>query len=238
MFKEDKQNKIFGRRKGKNLSNLQKKNLNKYLKDFSIFSNDNGNIDKLKKINPYNLFHDLKTMDIRLEIGFGMGDFLFEKALSCPKVGFIGCEIFENGVASLLNRIIKFKISNLRIHFGNCLDLIYNLNYSTLNEIYVLFPDPWPKNKHKKRRFFNEKNAFYLCSLLKINGTIKIATDIDDYAAQILGIMEKKKNFDFINSNFFQSEINNKIKFNTKYEKKAIDSGRNTNYFIFKKKYE
>jgi hypothetical protein len=50
--------------------------------------------------------------------------------------------------------------------------------------------------------------------------------------------MEKKKNFDFINSNFFQSEINNKIKFNTKYEKKAIDSGRNTNYFIFKKKYE
>ncbi len=132
-----------------------------------------------------------------------MGDFLFEKALSCPKVGFIGCEIFENGVASLLNRIIKFKISNIRIHFGNCLDLIYNLNYSTLNEIYVLFPDPWPKNKHKKRRFFNEKNAFYLCSLLKINGTIKIATDIDDYAAQILRIMEKKKNFDFINSNFF-----------------------------------
>ena len=138
MFKEDKQNKIFGRRKGKNLSNLQKKNLNKYLKDFSIFSNDNDNIDKLKKINPYNLFQDLKTMDIRLEIGFGMGDFLFDKALSCPKVGFIGCEIFENGVASLLNRIIKFKISNLRIHFGNCLDLIYNLNLSTLNEIYVL----------------------------------------------------------------------------------------------------
>ena len=78
MFKEDKQNKIFGRRKGKNLSNLQKKNLNRYLKDFSIFSNDNDNIDKLKNINPYNLFHDLKTMDIRLEIGFGMGDFLFD----------------------------------------------------------------------------------------------------------------------------------------------------------------
>ena len=94
MFKEDKQNKIFGRRKGKNLSNLQKKNLNRYLKDFSIFSNDNDNIDKLKKINPYNLFHELKTKDIRLEIGFGMGDFLFDKALSCPKVGFIGCEIY------------------------------------------------------------------------------------------------------------------------------------------------
>ena len=55
--------------------------------------------------------------------------------------------------------------------------------------------------------------------LLKINGTIKIATDIDDYAAQILRIMEKKKNFDFINSNFFQSETNNKIKFNLLYDK-------------------
>ena len=238
MFEENKQNKIFGRRKGKNLSNLQKENLNKYLNDFSIFPSHNDNKAKFKKINPYNLFHDLKIMDIRLEIGFGMGDFLFDKALSFPNVGFIGCEIFENGVASLLNKIIKFKISNLRIHFGNCLDLIYNLNYSTLNEIYVLFPDPWPKNKHKKRRFFNANNAFYLCSLLKKNGTIKIATDIDDYATQILGIMEKKKNFDFINSNFFQSEINNERKFNTKYGKKAIDSGRNTNYFIFKKKYE
>ncbi len=238
MFKEEKQNKIFGRRKGKKLSNLQQKNLNKYLNDFSIFPNDNQNKAKLKKINPYNLFHDLKIMDIRLEIGFGMGDFLFEKALSLPNVGFIGCEIFENGVASLLNKIIKYKISNLRIHFGNCLDLIYNLNLSTLNEIYVLFPDPWPKNKHKKRRFFNENNAFYLCSLLEKNGTINIATDIDDYAAQILGIMKKKKNFDLINSNLFQNEISNTRNFNTKYEKKAIDSGRNTNYLIFKKKYE
>ena len=234
MFKEEKQNKIFGRRKGKKLSNLQQKNLDKYLNDFSIFPNDNENIAKLRKINPYNLFHDLKIMDIRLEIGFGMGDFLFDKALSCPNVGFIGCEIFENGVASLLNKIIKYKISNLRIHFGNCLDLIYNLNLSTLNEIYVLFPE----NKHKKRRFFNENNALYLCSLLKKNGTINIATDIDDYAAQIIGIMKKKKNFDLINSNLIQSKIANTKNFNTKYEKKAIDSGRNTNYLIFKKTYE
>ena len=72
----------------------------------------------------------------------------------------------------------------------------------------------------------------------KKNGTIKIATDIDDYAAQILGIMKKKKNFDLINSNLIQSKIANRKNFNTKYEKKAIDSGRNTNYLIFKKTYE
>ena len=236
MTEEGKQHKIFGRRKGKSLSNLQKEYFNNYINDFSIFkTNDDGALN-LRKINPKELFDGVE--DIRLEIGFGMGDFLFEKALAYPNVGFVGCEVFENGVASLLAKIIKFKINNIRIHFGNCLDLIHNFNYSALNKIYILFPDPWHKTKHKKRRFFNEKNAFYLCSLLKKNGTIKIATDIDDYAAQIFGIMEKKKNFDFINSNFFQSEINNKIKFNTKYEKKAIDSGRNTNYLIFKKKYE
>ena len=70
------------------------------------------------------------------------------------------------------------------------------------------------------------------------NGTINIATDIDEYAAQILGIMEKKKNFDLINSNLFQSKIANTWNFNTKYEKKAKDSGQKTNYLIFKKKYE
>ena len=73
---------------------------------------------------------------------------------------------------------------------------------------------------------------------IKKNGTINIATDIDDYAAQILGIMKKKKDFDLINSNLSQSKIANTRNFNTKYEKKAIDSGRNTNYLIFKKKYE
>mgnify|MGYP003313588153 CR=1 FL=1 len=57
-----------------------------------------------------------------------MGDFLFEKALAHPNVGFVGCEVFENGVASLLAKIIKFRISNIRIHFGNCLDLIHNFN--------------------------------------------------------------------------------------------------------------
>ena len=73
---------------------------------------------------------------------------------------------------------------------------------------------------------------------IKKNGTMNIATDIDDYATQILRIMEKKKNFDLINSNLLQSKIANTRNFNTKYEKKAIDSGRNTNYLIFKKKYE
>ena len=165
-----------------------------------------------------------------------MGDFLFEKALAHPNVGFVGCAVFENGVASLLAKIIKFRIKNIRIHFGNCLDLIHNFNCLTLNKIYILFPDPWPKNKHKKRRFFNENNSTYLCSLLKKNGTISIATDIEDYANQILGIMQSKNNFNFIDSNFFQTERKIKQNLDTKYQQKALKFGRKINYLNFKKK--
>ena len=73
---------------------------------------------------------------------------------------------------------------------------------------------------------------------IKKNGTLNIATDIEDYANQILGIMQKKDNFDYFDSNFFQSNKNVKKKFYTKYEKKALKFGRETNYLIFKKKYE
>ena len=232
----DNRNKIFGRRKSKNLSNLQKKNLSSYINDFSVFQKSNNENFNLKKINPNELFDDFN--DIRLEIGFGMGDFLFDRALLYPNVGFIGCEVFENGVASLLSKIVKLKINNIRIHFGNCLDLIHNFNNMTLNKIYILFPDPWPKSKHKKRRFFNETNAIFLCSLLKKNGTMNIATDVEDYANQILGIMKKINNFDYVASNFFQSDINVKKNFTTKYGQKALKLGRETNYLIFKKKYE
>ena len=236
MTEEDKQFKVFGRRKGKNLSNLQKQNLYDYINDFSIFKKNDDGILNFNKINPNELFNDIK--DVRLEIGFGMGDFLFEKAMAHPNIGFIGCEVFENGVASLLTKIIKFKITNVRIHFGNCLDIVHNLNNLTLDKIYILFPDPWPKTKHKKRRFFNENSAIHLCSLLKKNGTINIATDIEDYANQILGIMKEKVNFDYIDSNLFQPQEILKNNFKTKYEKKAFKQGRKINYFIFKKKYD
>ena len=108
-------------------------------------------------------------------------------------------------------------LKNLQVFHLNIQDLLPFIPNNYLQEIRIYFPDPWPKNKHKKRRFFNENNAFYLCSLLEKNGTINIATDIDDYAAQILGIMKKKKNFDLINSNLFQNEISNTRTFNTKY---------------------
>ena len=103
MTEEGKQYKIFGRRKGKSLSNLQKEYFKNYINDFSIFkTNDDGALN-LRKINPKELFDGIE--DIRLEIGFGMGDFLFEKALAHPNIGFVGCEVFENGVASLLAKI-------------------------------------------------------------------------------------------------------------------------------------
>ena len=155
MTEEGKQYKIFGRRKGKSLSNLQKEYFKNYINDFSIFkTNDYGALN-LRKINPKELFDGVE--DIRLEIGFGMGDFLFEKALAHPNVGFVGCEVFENGVASLLAKIIKFRISNIRIHFGNCLDLIHNFNClptSNSSDEKVELVTAWPPTDRMSRWVF------------------------------------------------------------------------------------
>ena len=188
------------------------------------------------KVSETDLNEYKEIMDIRLEIGFGMGDFLFDKALSCPNVGFIGCEIFENGVASLLNKIIKYKISNLRIHFGNCLDLIYNLNLSTLNEIYVLFPDPWPKNRHAKRRLITSDFLIKLHNTLKENSEIHIATDSTIYVRFILNSIHKCKDyFLWVNQSKTNLGIKDYFDIETKYYKKAINSQRKPSLFILRK---
>ena len=104
----------------------------------------------LRKINPKELFIE----DIRLEIALVWEILFTEKAFKlCRYLRFVGCEVFENGVASLLAKIIKFRISNIRIHFGNCLDLIHNFNCLTLNKIYILFLIPGQKINTKKEDF-------------------------------------------------------------------------------------
>ena len=127
MFEENKQNKIFGRRKGKNLSNLQKENLIKYLNDFSIFPSHDDNKAKFKKINPYNLFHDLKIMDIRLEIGFGMGDSLLDFADKHPAQFWVGVEVYHACVESVIWRAKANDLQNIALCIGDIFEILPKL---------------------------------------------------------------------------------------------------------------
>ena len=226
-------NKVFGRRKGKRLSWRQKENIKLHLSKYSIFNSYADGSFELDKIDLKKLFGDLDGFE--LEIGFGMGDFLFQKAMAQSTTGFLGCEVFENGVASLLTRIEEAKLRNVFIHPGNCIDLLDNLRGANLNTIHLLFPDPWPKNRHHKRRFLTTENIDKICLALKKGGSIFIATDIEEYANQISLIMDKRSDFEAEEFSIKEFKAPLGAEFQTKFERKAFASDRLPKYMIFKR---
>jgi len=127
-----------------------------------------------------------------LEIGFGTGTFLLEKAAESPQHDFIGIEIYVTGIAKLLINLISrenpaaLSVTNLRVFNKDAKSvLINNIPPASLDGVYILFPDPWPKKRHQKRRLINPEFARMLFSRLKSNGPVIVATDSRDYAAEI-----------------------------------------------------
>ena len=117
----------------------------------------------------------------RLEIGFGGGEHLAHQAELHPQVSFIGAEPFINGVAKLLALIEAKGLGNLRIHDGDARDLLGTLPDASLERIYLLYPDPWPKARHHKRRFVSPETVAEFHRLLQPEGQFLFASDIADY---------------------------------------------------------
>ena len=225
--------KVFGRRKSKRLSHKQKENFHHFLAKYSIFEyNEDGSFD-LQQIDLQRLFD--KVSDFELEIGFGMGDFLFQKALSQPNIGFLGCEVFENGIANLVTRIKEKDLKNIFLHPGNCIGLLDNLKGAQLKAIYIFFPDPWPKKKHQKRRFLSTENIDKMLFTLKIGGCIYIATDIVEYAREISSNMNKRADVKALRVLIedFKAPLGNQ--FQTKFERKAYAQDRIPKYMVFER---
>lgn len=123
------------------------------------------------------------TPPVHLEVGFGGGEHLAHQAALHPDISFIGAEPFVNGVAKLLALIEKKKLANIRIHDGDVRYLLEALPQASLERIYLLYPDPWPKARHAKRRFVNAENLSHIHRLLKPGGLFLFASDITDYVA-------------------------------------------------------
>jgi tRNA (guanine-N7-)-methyltransferase len=121
-----------------------------------------------------------------LEIGFGGGEHLAARASENPDVGFIGCEPFVNGVAKLLAAIEKQQLSNVRIRAGDARELIQAAPAASLSRIYVLYPDPWPKRRQRKRRLIEEETIAQFARVLRPGAEVRFASDIDDYAGWTL----------------------------------------------------
>ena len=124
--------------------------------------------------------------EVWLEIGFGGGEHLAEQAARRPDVLFLAAEPFLNGVASALRHIDERDLQNVRVHAGDARDLLAALPDASLDRVFILFPDPWPKARHHKRRLIQDEVVAELARVLKPGGALRFATDWKDYAAWTL----------------------------------------------------
>jgi tRNA (guanine-N7-)-methyltransferase len=126
-----------------------------------------------------------------LEIGFGMGESLARMALAQPEIDFLGIEVHRPGVGKLLVRLEEQGIENVRVLCDDAVMLLQHaLPPHTLERIYILFPDPWPKKRHHKRRLIQADFAELLARALKPTGQLHLATDWENYAHHILTVLE------------------------------------------------
>lgn len=162
-----------------------------------------------------------------LEIGFGMGDFLVHQAMLHPHLQFIGVEPFKTGLVSLLKKIKQHNIQNIRICHGVVHDILDKL--PLLSVIYILYPDPWPKTRHHKRRLIQKEFLLTLHQCLAPQGRICIATDHSDYQQWIETTLKDTFGSESLLSEPFENWIP------TKYEKRARKEGRTPKYYSVSK---
>jgi tRNA (guanine-N7-)-methyltransferase len=184
---------------------------------------------------------DLRTLfpmpadEVRLEIGFGGGEHLIAQAQAHPNVGFIGTDAFINGVAKALSAIDAYKLENIRLYHGDASELLDWLPAGALARIDLLYPDPWPKRRHWKRRFVQDESLKRLARLLKSGGEFRFATDIHGYADYVLMRILRSGDFAWTaqTADDWRKPWAGFVR--TRYEAKAIREGRTPAYFIFKK---
>ncbi len=171
--------------------------------------------------------------ETHLEIGFGGGEHLIAAAAQAPEADFLGCEPFVNGMARLLAQIEARGLENIRLHQGDAATALDRLPDSSLTRIYLFYPDPWPKRRHRKRRFVCAQNIDRFARVLKPGGELRFATDIDDYAAWTLARLRTRPEFAWRAADAAHWRVAWEGWTQTKYEAKAIAAGRRPVYLTF-----
>jgi len=173
--------------------------------------------------------------EVRLEIGFGGAEHLIAQAKANPLTGFIGSDAFINGVAKALTAVDEHKLANVRLHFGDASELLDWLPQEGLARIDLLYPDPWPKRRHWKRRFVQDESLRRLARILKHGGDLRFATDIGDYAAHVLARVLRSPDFEWTAERADDWRKAWPDFAGTRYEAKAKREGRVPAYFTFRR---
>jgi tRNA (guanine-N7-)-methyltransferase len=173
--------------------------------------------------------------DIGLEIGFGGGEHLAAQAADRPRRGFIGCEPFVNGMAKALALIEARGLDNIRLHFGDASDLIAWLPSGALAGVDLLYPDPWPKRRHRKRRFVQDASVAELARVLRPGAEFHFVTDWPDYAEWTLARLIRSPLFAWTAERADDWRRPWPGFSPTRYEAKAKQAGRAPCYLVFRR---
>jgi len=167
---------------------------------------------------------------LTLEIGFGNGETIFSLAEKYPDQDFIGIEVYKPGIISLLAMLKNNPLDNLRVYGEDAVTVLEkSIPDESLDKILILFPDPWPKKRHHKRRLIQPKFIEFLAKKLKPKGFLHIATDWENYANHITEVMKNSDDFTIYKSQSFNQE---RI-ITTKFEKRGKKLGHQIFDFKF-----
>lgn len=222
---------FYGRRHGKTLRDNQRAYLDEDLAKLSpgrVTWNDN----------PERRPIDIATMfggrDIWLEVGFGAGEHMVHQAVRHPEVGLIGCEPFINGVATLLGKIRRAAVRNIAIYPGDVRDLFDVLPEASVARTFLLYPDPWPKRRHHRRRFVTAEHLEPLARVMRSGGQLRVATDIPDYVRQTLEEVPAR-GFEWTAERAADWRQPWDDWLSTRYEQKALRERRTPHYLTFRR---
>lgn len=221
---------LYGRRRGHKLRPSRLALLERRLPElaFTIAPGEQPALD------PTTLFPS-PVSEVWLEVGFGGGEHLAWQARHHPDVGFIGCEPYINGIASLVRHIDEAGLDNIRIYADDVRLLITRLLDASIARLFVLFPDPWPKKRHHKRRLVNAPMLDQVARILEDGAELRLATDHAEYARSILWHMSRRSDFRWRADRARDWRCRPPDWPETRYEAKAREEGRVGLYLRFER---
>ena len=194
----------------------------------------------------YGIIYDTKLLNftkvfandnsVCLEIGFGMGDSLWEMVVQNPHINFIGVEVHKPGAGALINKLQESDCNNAKLICHDVVEVLtHQIPDSSLDKIQIFFPDPWPKKRHHKRRLIQPQFIELINKKLKNNAIVHIATDWTPYASYIKNVFNDYEEFLVVNAIELE---NQKLPFKrplTKFEQKGLNKGHTITDLIYMK---
>ncbi len=209
----------------------RERRLTKKQKELLNSHSEEMQLDSFKKIS-WKKTPDQKNI---LEIGFGSGEIILKNAKQFSDNLYIGVEYYKKGIAQLLSNIESENLENVRLYYGNATLFIKNIDSNFFDEIWLMYPDPWPKKKHWKRRFIQKSTIIELSRILKFRGRFLFFTDNSSYAVWGSKHILANEAFKYLAKEPNDLKITDSKYSGSKYQKKSEVLGVRTYYFIFEK---